>query len=275
MHSISLIQFLRRHIAKDSFVRRLWRAARLPSQRVVPPEEAFLAMFASCFPEAFFIQIGSNDGVGLDPLRAQLHQSKWRGVMIEPVPHIFQQLQKNCASYADRISFQNVAIANTDGVLPFYYLRPAGPSERAGLPHFYDMLGSFNKNVILSHITDIPDIEERVVCVDIKALSFESLCNRLCIRSIDLLHIDAEGYDFEILKTIDFRRHQPIVLIYEHHHLGKDDRLDCAKRLEAAGYELASYGLDTWCLLVERLPQSKKKQMIRAWARFKNAVSRP
>ena len=41
----------------------------------------------------------------------------------------------------------------------------------------------------------------------------------LASAPIDFLHIDAEGYDFEILKTLDFLRNKPTIILVEYVHL--------------------------------------------------------
>lgn len=268
-----LIRYLRQRIPPDSLVRKTWRRLRAVWTQSSPPDQIFLRKFAKIIPDACFIQIGSNDGVRLDPLRAQLRRTQWHGVMIEPVPHIFERLCENCREYADRVTFKNVAIASQDGILPFYFLSPAEPEERGTLPEFYDMLGSFNKEVILSHAPYIPRIEDRLVAVDVEALSFDSLCKQLHIHELDLLHIDAEGYDYEILKNIDFNVYQPTVLIYEHHHLSSTDSDRCAQRLQSYGYDIVPYGMDSWCLRTEGLPGKNVRSIERAWCRFQSAVA--
>ena len=34
-----------------------------------------------------------------------------------------------------------------------------------------------------------------------------------------LLHVDAEGHDYEVLKTLDFAKHAPLSIFVEHKHL--------------------------------------------------------
>lgn len=263
-----IIKTLRKYIPSESPIRKTWRWFKARLKKQSSPDQEFLGTFSRLFPEAFFVQIGSNDGVQLDPLRAQLKKNHWRGVMIEALPHIFNELVKNCAEYADRVTFMNVAIAKTDGVQPFYYLRPMAEHEKASMPEFYDMLGSFNRQVILSHSPYIPDIEDRLETLEIDALSFDSLCKKLSIQGIDLLHIDAEGYDFEILKNIDFSQHRPRVLIFEHHHLTNEDKKNCYQMIADAGFQLFPYGMDTWCLRFDGLAKKQIKSLSKAWGHF-------
>ena len=64
----------------------------------------------------------------------------------------------------------------------------------------------------------------------------------------DLIHIDAEGYDFEIIKSIDFSTLGPVVLLYEHKHLGITGRLECRAYVSEQGYDTLEIGDDTLCM---------------------------
>src|SRR5262249_52325477 len=87
----------------------------------------------------------------------------------------------------------------------------------------------------------------RVVCTKLPTLTFESLCRRHGVGQIDLLHIDAEGSDFDVVQSIDFAAHRPRLVIYEHYHLSADDQAACREHLRARGYETWEEGMDRWC----------------------------
>jgi hypothetical protein len=48
-----------------------------------------LAAFADAYPEAAFVEIGSNDGEQHDHLRRHIREHRWRGLMVEPVPYFY------------------------------------------------------------------------------------------------------------------------------------------------------------------------------------------
>ena len=50
--------------------------------------------FARAYPDVFFVQVGANDGDLLDPLREEIGFRKWSGIMVEPVPYVFERLQR-------------------------------------------------------------------------------------------------------------------------------------------------------------------------------------
>jgi FkbM family methyltransferase len=99
-----------------------------------------LRAFADVHPEAVFVEIGSNDGEQHDHLRPFILSRRWSGVMVEPVPYVFERLQRNYAGI-DRVRLENAAIATQDGHLPFFHLVDATPEERAQLPDWYDGIG--------------------------------------------------------------------------------------------------------------------------------------
>lgn len=262
------LSLARRVVPRDSRLRRWWRERRERQALYRLPGAQLVRCFAEAYPQAFFIQVGSNDGEQLDPLRQAILGHPWRGIMIEPVPYVFARLQKNYGRYAERIRLENYAIADRDGKLPFYHLAPVADFRKEGLPRWYDALGSFNRDVLLRHAAFIPDLPQRVVCTEVPSLSFESLCRRNGVEQVDLLHTDTEGYDFELLKMIDFQRWRPRVLIYEHLHLNDADRVACQAYLRGHGYSLLQEAMDTWCLNL-RDAQPRDQPMLQLWQTFK------
>lgn len=227
-------------------VRRAFRAARYRrlQRRLAGPR--LIAAFAERRPAATFVEIGANDGVQHDHLRPFILEHEWRGVMVEPVPYVFERLRRNYGSI-DRVELENAAIADRDGSLPFYYLRPPEPDEH-GLPSWYDGIGSFSRDVVAGHAAHIPDIESRIVQAEVPAMTFESLCLKHRLTGLDLLLVDAEGYDHRILQNIDLAARHPTLLVYEHYHLEPGERRDCAGHVHEHGYETMEEGFDTWCL---------------------------
>lgn len=229
-----------------------WRARRTHRRqlaRMAGPK--LLQAFAEAHPQAFFVEIGANDGEHADHLRPLILATGWSGIMVEPVPYIFERLRGNYGGL-DRIALENAAIADRDGELEFFHVPDADAAERAALPGWYDAIGSFSRDVVLSHEGSIPDIAERIVATQVPSLTFASLLEKHDAPRLDLLLIDTEGYDWEIIKTIDLERQRPRLLIYEHFHLAPGDRSDCRAHLAAHGYELLEEGFDTFCMDARR-----------------------
>lgn len=239
--------------------------ARRAEVRLAGPK--LLRAFADAFPSAVFVEIGANDGEQHDHLRPMIVERDWRGVMVEPVPYVFERLRDNYAAL-ERVTVENAAVADRDGRRPFYHLAPSADYRSEGLPQWYDGIGSFSRDAVLDHRRLIPDIETRLVQTDVPCLTFDSLCAKHGLTHVDLLLVDTEGYDHEILRQIDLSAHRPALVVYEHYHLGEHDQESCRQELRAAGYELLSEGFDTWCLRPDANPR-----LTRRWRRLRPAVA--
>lgn len=208
---------------------------------------ALLEAFAAAHPRAVFVEIGANDGKQHDFLRPHILAREWRGVMVEPVPYVFERLRRNYGDI-DRVALENLAIADRDGTAPFYHLAEADGHEREQLPSWYDGIGSFSREAVLGHSAKIADLPRRLVQREVPTLTFATLCERHDLDRVDLLLIDAEGYDHELLRQIDLDAAGVRLLIYEHFHLSPADRAACRHQVQAAGYETMEEGFDTFCL---------------------------
>jgi len=223
-----------------------------------------LETFAGLREDAFFVQIGANDGEQQDPLRDLVLGHDWAGIMVEPVPYVFERLRRNYG-HLPRIRLENLAVGAQDGVVPFYHLPDTEDAGRPGLPSWFDALGSLRRDVLTAHREFIPDIEERLVETLVPCVTFDALCERNGVQEIDLLLTDTEGYDYEILKRIDFDRFRPKLIIYESWHLGEGDKPACAAHLAGFGYETLEYGLDTWCLNPDALSETEARLLLPSW----------
>ncbi len=224
-----------------------------------------LREFATRYPRAVFIEIGANDGASHDHLRPFILSTSWTGVMVEPVPYLFERLRQNYAG-VERVALENSAIADRDGALPFFYLDELEDAAADGIPEWYHGLGSFSLEGVLEHDREIPDIERRVVRAEVPCLTFDTLCARHGIERPDLVAIDTEGYDYEIVRRIDLDRHRPRLLVYEHFHLSPQARADCRADLDRSGYETMEEHFDTWCL------DPGDDELTRVWRRLRPAL---
>ena len=222
--------------------------------------------FADAYPQAHFVEIGSNDGVKYDHLRPHIVSGSWEGIMVEPVPYVFERLRRNYGGL-DGVILENAAIGDRDGRLPFHHLAEADEEERARLPDWYDTIGSFRREAVLGHAGKVPDIEARLVSTEVPCLTFESLLAKHGVERVDLLLIDTEGFDWEIIRHIDFAAHRPRLLVYEHFHLSPDERQECRAHLEGLGYETMEEGFDTFCL-----DTRSHDGLTRRWRRLRPAV---
>ena len=192
----------------------------------------------------FFVQVGSNDGMRGDPLHAiSVMNKNWEGIFIEPVGYLFERLKRNYGN-SDRFIFEKQAIAPSLGKVDFFYVSEEAKAELGDeVPNWYDQLGSFDKNHILEHLDGI--LEPYILSERINTLPLQDMLGKHKVTRVDLIHIDAEGYDYRVLSTIDFSRCKPSVILYEHIHLSDVERKSAESLLKKNGYSYVQYGGDT------------------------------
>lgn len=237
-------------------VRRIYRRT---SPRLVRTWTEVLHGLAAGRRDLRFVQVGANDSGYGDPLRYHILHNHWRGLLIEPLPHIFARLKTRYPDI-DGLQFANVAIDTESGERPFYHLRR---SDEPGLPLWYDMLGSFIKQNVLDHQQYLADIPERIVETPVRCMTFDQVCAEHDVAQFDLLHIDAEGYDYEVLRTVDLTRYGVSAVLFEQKHLSASDYDASLAQLHAAGFLTHTDAVDTLAIASNSLQQSRALQ--RSW----------
>ncbi len=184
----------------------------------------------------FFLQIGANDGVIYDPIHRYVKQHKWRGVLVEPVPHYFEKLKSNYAEQSN-LTFENLAISNKNEIRDFYRIR----EDMEFLPEWCHGLGTFDLDILLTHKWAIPNLEDYVVTEQVDCITLAELLKKHAIQHIDLLLIDTEGFDYQILQQIDFAQTRPDILLYEHEYISKQEKTQCEQMLKQYGYQISHH----------------------------------
>jgi hypothetical protein len=73
--------------------------------------------------DASVIQIGAMDGINFDNTRGFLDMYKWKSLLVEPIPVIFNELKEN---FKDRLNytFEQCAITEHDGEIEMLTIPP-------------------------------------------------------------------------------------------------------------------------------------------------------
>ena len=177
-----------------------------------------------------FVQIGANDGVVGDPLRSYILERGWTGILVEPQPAVFAQLKANYSECADRLVFENLAIGPSETV-PLYV--PIQPVNRASNKAYGTGAASSNAAVTARQLNLAPKDLQRI---DIPAITLDKLFEKHGLAELDLLQIDAEGFDWQVLKTLDLKRFRPAIIQLETGHLQRPDLAAMAQALNVADY---------------------------------------
>lgn len=189
-------------------------------------------------PEIRFLQVGANDGIRADPIRNIVLERQLRGVLVEPLPDMFQSLVANYAGQPNLV-FENVAIGEAEGQQTIYRL-PAS----ADVPDLYHGSASFFKPTLEKMMRKMrctaPILEEVVPMTTMKRL-----VDKHGLKDAELLLVDCEGYDAKIVFGAFDAGMAPEVVCYEYMHLTPDEIDGCASMLLGRGYKLCHIGIDT------------------------------
>ena len=162
-------------------------------------------------------------------------------LLIEPVKYNFDQLKNRFKNYKN-IIFENIAIGEKNELIDFFHVLESSIDKLK--KHWSSGIGSFSKEHILKHRTKRFQITEKdIKCIKIKAMTFNKLIEKYKIEYINKLIIDAEGFDYKIIKSINFKKIFIKEIMFEKKHLSKtfqiDNKLDEIKTfLSKENYEL-------------------------------------
>ncbi len=211
---------------------------------------------------SFVVQIGSNDGKTGDPLYKLLQKNKqWEALLVEPVPYVFERLKAN---YPDQSRFICANTAINDGTtLPFYWVDPLAKEHLPKLPYWFDQLGGFDKEHILKHFDG--QLAPYLRSTAIKGTTLDQLLHEHQVSQINILHIDTEGYDWQVLLQLNLERFQPEFIMYEYNHLTPVDVEAARSFLE--DYELFDIGIDI--LAIRKTVDEGFRSRVRQQLRFK------
>jgi FkbM family methyltransferase len=194
-----------------------------------------LPYFCSRPQGASFVQIGACDGVSGDSCHDFVRRGRLKAVLVEPVERSFHSLQR---LYQDvpNVTLVRAAIGYHDGFATFYKAK----EENAPLDVFWArQLASFDKEHLLKHGLTDESIEE----IQVPSLSLSTLASAHGLDRIDLLQIDAEGFDGEVVKMALALQNTPLCINFEHTHLNNGAREEVFAALKAHGYQ---WSHDTW-----------------------------
>jgi FkbM family methyltransferase len=192
--------------------------------------------------EPVFVKIGACDGITDDPCSdILLANTNWRGLLIEPAPYCFDRLRANFQD-SRRFCLEQVAIGAPAGEGTFYYVDAKAIESIPSLPTWFDQLGSFDRNHIMKHLDGVLDPFIIECKVQVCPLSDVLMRNR--IQYVHLLHVDTEGHDYEVLKTLDFTKHAPLSIFVEHKHLSETQKTEMLCLFRKHGYSVRDCGGD-------------------------------
>ena len=182
--------------------------------------------------ELFFVVVGAMDGIGHDKLHRHIvENNRWRGMLVEPLPDMFEKLKVN---YSDRdnLIFENVAVTDKEGVADI--TRIPAESVDGDCPPWADGISTLRPDIHI--IGSDPNLKEHSVTEQIQTSTFATLAKKNKIADIDILQIDAEGFDKVIFDQIWEENFRPGLVKIEVNYLTYVAIKEIKTLLETYGY---------------------------------------
>lgn len=184
------------------------------------------------FPEKTsfnFIQVGANDGISFDFLYDFVTKRNPQGVVIEPVKDYFNELKQNYKNYPNIIKI-NKAVHSSQKEVEINRISPKAVDK---YPDWVKGIASLDAEHHKKVDIDSNDIiKEEVIADTLMNIINQNLSN----KKLDYFQIDTEGFDYEVIKMIDFECVKPGILKFESVHLKNAERADLEILLKNKGY---------------------------------------
>ena len=163
------------------------------------------------------IQIGANDGKRFDIINSFIKKYSPKAILVEPIREYYEDLKSN---YKDQnnIFFENSAISINNEIS---FLFKVDEQKFKFYDEHIKGISSFDKSHLLKHGVSNSHIKKE----NVKSISFEKLIEKYSVNYLDLLMVDAEGYDGDII--IDFLSNSSLrpLIIFEYIHI-KNKKLE-------------------------------------------------
>lgn len=184
------------------------------------------------------IQIGANKGN--DDLSKIIGTTQPRKlILVEPM-NLHNSDLLGHYSWVDNLFLENLVVAEETGKeVEFYYHVDDGPG--------YEVASLTKEHIYVRH----PKLSyDGIKSFSVKTININDLFDKYQLKDVDILFIDAEGYDYTILRSINFDDYNIKKIYFENLHLKNSDIYDF---LESKGYVIEkNVGTHGWSSAAEK-----------------------
>jgi FkbM family methyltransferase len=160
------------------------------------------------------IQIGANDGKRFDEINFFIKKFKTKAILIEPIKKNFLELKKNYKN-SKNIIFENSAITKKNDIIHLFKVKDSFLDK---YDNHVKGLNSFDIKHLLKHGVK----KKHIIKEKVFTLTFNELLKKYHLKKLDLLFIDAEGYDGDlVIEFLKLKKFRPII-IFEYIHINND-----------------------------------------------------
>jgi FkbM family methyltransferase len=181
--------------------------------------------------------IGAHDFISFDFLSDIVKRNNSKLILFEPRDSSFNSLKKNISNLnLSNCKPYQFCVHPSLKEITIYSVKTESLCK---YPTWAEGIASISKDHLLKHVTE-EDIEE----IKTKCISPDNWHSVLGIGKINFLQIDTEGFDFEILKSVNIPYHNPSVIKVEVANLKELEKIDLVCYLFSFGYDCIFNGED-------------------------------
>ena len=186
------------------------------------------------YRDGIFIDVGAFDGKTINNTLYFEETNNWRGINIEPIPNVYDQLVINRPKSINI----NCAVCNNNGETEF--ICSTGLEVLSGIKDTYDPR---HCNRLL---TESQQTGATTQLIKVQTRRLEAICDEHNITHINYLSIDVEGGEFNVIKSINFDKVFIDIIAFENNY--NDVSIPIVKYLEDKGFIIIKSALDIFMI---------------------------
>jgi FkbM family methyltransferase len=194
-----------------------------------------------------FIQVGANDGVSFDFLYEFVTKRNSSGIVIEPIKEYFDELVENYNGFPEIIKINKAVHPKLKNII----INRVSAESFNKYPDWVKGIGSIDAE----HHKRTGIVESKdIVQEEVEADNLMNIINsNIKIKEINYFQVDTEGFDFEILKMIDFKKIKPSIIKFESVNLTHEGKRSSNSLLRKQNYFLFNEFGDTVALNIKKI----------------------
>ena len=206
-------------------------------------QDAFAAFIIRDKYKKTFLEFGATDGISLSNSHMLESHFKWIGILAEPSPQWHYELKKN----RPNTEILTECIWKSSGEKLDFFVSDVG---------VLSTLSDFKESDISSMPGNTKTRVKNGKTIKVDTISINDVMEKnFNGQAPSYISIDTEGSEYEILKSFDFEKYQPLVFTIEHNFTDLEAKID--QLMTSKGYSrifryLTSF--DGWYVLDSALP---------------------